>query len=48
MADELIKYETIDDNDVKRIILGKKLIRRRNNEQPGISKTKTKRRKTAK
>ncbi|MEE8340849.1 MAG: ATP-dependent zinc metalloprotease FtsH [Candidatus Neomarinimicrobiota bacterium] len=48
MADELIKYETIDGTDVKRIILGKKLIRRRNNAQPGISKTKTKRRKTAK
>ncbi|MCK4904220.1 MAG: AAA family ATPase, partial [Candidatus Marinimicrobia bacterium] len=36
MAEELIKYETIDDRDVKRIILGKKVIRRRNNGQQDV------------
>jgi cell division protease FtsH len=41
IAEELIKYETIDDNDLKRIILGKKVIHRRNNGQQGISNTKS-------
>ena len=40
MAEELIKYETIDDSDVKRIILGKKVIRRRNNRQQSVSNIK--------
>ena len=40
MAEELIHYETLDDGDVKRIILGKKIIRRRNNRQQGVSNTK--------
>lgn len=41
MAEELIHYETLDDGDVKRIILGKKIIRRRNNEQQSVSNTKS-------
>ncbi len=40
MAEELIKYETIDDSDVKRIMSGKKIIRRRNNGQQGVRKIK--------
>lgn len=40
MAEELIKYETIDDGDVKRIVLGKKIIRRKNNGQQGVSNIK--------
>lgn len=42
MAEELIQYETLDDRDVKRIILGKKIIRRRNNGQQDV-KNKTRR-----
>jgi hypothetical protein len=40
IAEELIKHETIDDGDIKRILLGKKLIRRRNNGQQPVNKTK--------
>lgn len=39
-AEELIKYETIDDDDIKRILLGKKVIRRRNNGPEPVSKPK--------
>lgn len=39
-AEELIKYETIDDDDIKRILLGKKVIRRRNNGSEPVSKPK--------
>jgi cell division protease FtsH len=40
LAEELIKYETIDEADMKRILSGKKVIRRKNNEQQTASKTK--------
>ena len=40
IAEELIKHETIDDDDIKRILSGKKVIRRRNNGQQPVSKTK--------
>jgi len=33
MAEELIKHETIDEDDIKRILAGKKLIRRKYNNQ---------------
>ena len=38
LAEELIKHETIDEADMKRILSGKKVIRRRNNEQQTVSK----------
>ena len=40
IAEELIKHETIDDDDIKRILSGKKVIRHRNNGQQPVSKTK--------
>ena len=40
MAEELIKYETIDDEDMKRILAGNKVIRRSNNSQQSASKKK--------
>jgi cell division protease FtsH len=40
LAEELIKHETIDEADMKRILSGKKVIRRKNNEQQTASKTK--------
>jgi cell division protease FtsH len=40
LAEELIKHETIDEVDMKRILSGKKVFRRRNNEQSTVSKTK--------
>ena len=37
MAEELIKHETIDEADMKRILSGKKVFRRRNVEQQSVS-----------
>ncbi len=39
MAEELIKHETIDEADMRRILSGKKVFRRKNNEQQTASKT---------
>ncbi len=39
LAEELFKHETIDEADMKRILSGKKVFRRRNNEQQTASKT---------
>ncbi len=43
MAKELIRYETIDGADIKRILDGKKIIRRRNNGQVSAVEMKPKR-----
>jgi len=40
LAEELIKYETIDGDDIRRILEGKKVIRRRNNESISANKKK--------
>ena len=44
MAEELVKHETIDEDDIKRILAGKKLIRRRYNNQSNRPKSKSPRR----
>jgi cell division protease FtsH len=46
MAEELIKHETIDEIDIKRILAGKKLIRTKNNNQNNKPKSKNPRRRT--
>ncbi len=48
MAEELIKYETIDDDDIKRILTGKKILSRKYNNQNNKPKPTTQNKVSAK